>query len=56
MTEGDQGMAWTTRENRRLNQIIVDEHEVLRIVEHFRLPNGDDVRLYRAALGETGGS
>jgi 4-amino-4-deoxy-L-arabinose transferase-like glycosyltransferase len=56
MTEGEQGMPWTTRENRRLNRIIVDEHEVLRIVELFRLPNGDDVRLYHAALPEAGGS
>jgi hypothetical protein len=56
MTEGAQGMPWTTLENRQLNQIIVDEHEVLRIVELFRLPNGDAVRLYHAALPEPGGS
>ena len=46
MTEGDQGMPWTTSQSRRLNQIIVDEHGIFRLLELFRLPNGDYVRLY----------
>jgi hypothetical protein len=46
MTEGEQGMPWTTSAARALNQIIVDEHEIFRLIELYPLPNGDYVRLY----------
>ncbi len=56
MTEGDQGMSWTTGAARALNQIIVDEHDVFRILELYPLPNGDYVRLYHIDReGRTGG-
>jgi hypothetical protein len=46
MTEGEQGMPWTTSAAQALNKIIVDEHEIFRLVELYPLPNGDYVRLY----------
>ncbi len=46
MTEGDQGMPWTTLASRALNQIIVDEHQIFRLVQTYTLPNGDGARLY----------
>ncbi len=46
MTEGDQGMPWTTGNAKALNQIIVDQPEVFRLIDLFLLPNGDSVRLY----------
>jgi len=46
MTEGDQGMPWTTTASRDLNQIIVDEPRTFRILKMYPLPNGDYVRLY----------
>jgi hypothetical protein len=46
MTEGDQGMPWTTTAAPALNKIIVDEHEVFRLLGLYPLPNGDYVRLY----------
>jgi len=46
MSEGDQGMSWSTSASRALNQIIVDEHQVFRLVELYPLPNGAYVRLY----------
>ncbi len=46
MTEGNQGMPWTTSSARALNKIIVDEHEVFRLISLYPLPNGDYVRLY----------
>lgn len=46
MTEGEQGMPWTTSAAKALNQIIVDEHEIFRLIELYPLPNGDYVRLY----------
>jgi 4-amino-4-deoxy-L-arabinose transferase-like glycosyltransferase len=52
MTEGDQGMPWTTQQNRALNQIILDAPDVFRLVELYPLPNGDSVRLYAVHLGK----
>jgi 4-amino-4-deoxy-L-arabinose transferase-like glycosyltransferase len=46
MTEKDQGMPWTTLSSRALNQIIVDEPEVFRLLGVWTLPNGDGARLY----------
>lgn len=46
MTEGEQGMPWSTKASRSLNQIVVDEHEVFRLLEIYPLPNGDSMRLY----------
>lgn len=46
MTERLQGMPWSTRESAELNQTIVDEHQVFRLLEVFNLPNGDAARLY----------
>jgi len=46
MTEGDQGISWTTHASLALNRIVVDDPEVFRLVEIFPLPNGDSVRLY----------
>ncbi len=46
MTEGNQGMPWTTSAAGALNKIIVDEHEIFRVIELYPLPNGDYVRLY----------
>ncbi len=56
MTEGEQGMPWSTVAGRALNQIIVDEHDTFRIIELYPLPNGDYVRLYHVAGdGKSGG-
>jgi hypothetical protein len=46
MIEGDQGMPWTTRDSNALNQIIVDNPAIFRLVELYRLPSGDTARLY----------
>ncbi len=46
MTEGEQGMPWTTRESEGLNKIVVDNPETFRLVELYPLPNGDSARLY----------
>ena len=46
MTEGDQGMPWTTGAGRALNQIVMDEHGIFQLVDLFPLPSGDSVRLY----------
>jgi len=46
MTERDQGMAWRTGASRALNQIIMDEHEIFRLLEVYPLPNGDAARAY----------
>jgi hypothetical protein len=48
MTERDQGMPWTTVESRALNQVIMDEHQVFRLLGVYALPNGDAARLYVA--------
>ena len=53
MTEGDQGMPWTTGAGRALNQIVMDEHGIFQLVDLFPLPNGDSVRLY--AIVRAGG-
>jgi 4-amino-4-deoxy-L-arabinose transferase-like glycosyltransferase len=50
MVPGDQGMPWSTRASLDMNRTIVDEHEVFRIIELYRLPNGDYARLYFVAL------
>jgi 4-amino-4-deoxy-L-arabinose transferase-like glycosyltransferase len=49
MSEGDQGMPWTTTQSRALNQIVVDHPQVFRLLETYRLPNGDGARLYHIA-------
>jgi hypothetical protein len=54
ITEGDQGMPWTTLASRALNQIVVDAPQVFRLVEIFLLPSGDSVRLYSVHRGEAG--
>lgn len=46
MTEREQGMPWTTRESRALNQIIVDHPDKFRLISLYPLPNGDAARLY----------
>ncbi len=46
MTEGEQGMPWTTTAASALNKIIVDEHEIFRLIDIYPLPDGDSVRLY----------
>jgi hypothetical protein len=46
MTERDQGMAWTTRGSRPMNQIIVDNPEVFRLIGLYPLPTGNGARLY----------
>jgi 4-amino-4-deoxy-L-arabinose transferase-like glycosyltransferase len=57
MTEHDQGMSWTTGASSVLNQIIVDNPQVFRLVQVYQLPSGDGARLYyledsrRSAVG-----
>ena len=46
MTEGDQGMSWSTKESMMLNQIIVDEHQMFQLLEVYPLPNSGAARLY----------
>jgi hypothetical protein len=46
MTEHDQGISWTTGASNALNQIIVDNPGVFRLVELYQLPTGDGARLY----------
>ena len=46
MIEGDQGMSWSTRQSRALNQIVVDEPGIFGLLGIYRLPNGESVRLY----------
>jgi hypothetical protein len=46
MTDGDQGMSWTTVESKALNQIVVDHPGIFHLVDLYRLPNGDGARLY----------
>ncbi len=46
MKEGNQGIAWTTGESAALNKVIVDEHDVFRLVGLYPLPDGDTARLY----------
>jgi Dolichyl-phosphate-mannose-protein mannosyltransferase len=56
ITEGDQGMSWTTLASPALNQIVVDAPQVFRLVEIFPLPGGDSARLYSVNRGEAGRS
>jgi hypothetical protein len=46
MTEHEQGEDWTTRASNALNQIIVDNPNIFRLVELYLLPSGDGARLY----------
>jgi 4-amino-4-deoxy-L-arabinose transferase-like glycosyltransferase len=46
MTEKDQGMSWTTGQSNALNQIIVDNPNVFRLIETYQLPSDDGARLY----------
>ncbi|MBN1566213.1 MAG: glycosyltransferase family 39 protein [Acidobacteria bacterium] len=46
MTEHDQGMPWTTGASSELNQMIVDNPDIFRLVELYQLPTGDGARLY----------
>ncbi len=54
MTEGEQGMPWTTVESPALNRIIMDEHGTFLLLGIWVLPNGDSARLYFVRR-ETGG-
>ena len=45
-SENEQGMPWTTRAAGSLNQFIEDRHDIFRVIEVYRLPNSDAVRLY----------
>ncbi|HYK89361.1 MAG TPA: glycosyltransferase family 39 protein [Acidobacteriota bacterium] len=46
--EGDQGMSWTTQENRKVNQLISGS-KIFLLLQRFPLPNGDQAILYRVA-------
>ena len=46
MTEHDQGISWTTGAGKELNQLIVDNPDVFRLLDLYVLPNGDGARLY----------
>ncbi|MBZ5498515.1 MAG: glycosyltransferase family 39 protein [Acidobacteriia bacterium] len=46
MTDGDQGMSWTTGFSRALSEIIVDDPRTFRLVELYILPDGSCARLY----------
>jgi hypothetical protein len=46
MTEHGQGMSWTTVNSQALNRIIVDNPNTFRLVDLYKLPNGDGARLY----------
>lgn len=46
MTMGTQGMSWTTGSSAALNQVVVDNAKVFRLVDLYVLPNGDSARLY----------
>jgi 4-amino-4-deoxy-L-arabinose transferase-like glycosyltransferase len=50
MTDGDQGMSWTTGESSVLNKIVVDNPAVFHLVELYLLPNGNTARLYFVEL------
>jgi len=45
ISDGDQGMSWTTQTNGALNQ-IVRESPVFRFLAEYPLPNGSQARLY----------
>ncbi len=49
MTEHDQGMSWTTEASKALNQIIMDNPQLFRLVALYQLPDGDGARLYFVA-------
>jgi hypothetical protein len=55
MTEREQGISWTTNASLPLNQIIVDDRGVFRLLELYSLPNGDSARLYYLRRDEMGG-
>jgi hypothetical protein len=46
MTEGDQGMSWTTNLSAAMNTILVNNPQVFRLIGLYRLPTGDGARLY----------
>ena len=46
MTEREQGMSWTTVNSRALNQIVVDNPTIFRLLALYNLPNRDAARLY----------
>jgi hypothetical protein len=55
LTEGDQGMSWSTVWSRALNQIVFDNPGTYRLIALYPLPDGDFARLYsieRAAAGK----
>jgi hypothetical protein len=52
MTEGDQGMTWSTASSRALNQVIVDDPGTFQLVELYQLPDGNGVRLYFIRRGD----
>ncbi len=46
LTEGDQGMSWSTVWSRALNQIVFDNPGVYRLIALYPLPDGSSARLY----------
>ena len=46
MTEGEQGMPWTTNLSRAMTQIVVDHPEMFRLIETYKLPEANGARLY----------
>jgi hypothetical protein len=54
MSENEQGMTWTTRAAGSLNQLIVDRHDIFKLVTTYMLPSGDAIRLYFIDRGTAG--
>ncbi|OLE90042.1 MAG: hypothetical protein AUG08_01760 [Acidobacteria bacterium 13_1_20CM_2_55_15] len=46
LIEGDQGWAYTTTENLKLNEIVLNHPETFRLVDSYLLPNDSVARLY----------
>lgn len=46
MSEGDQGVKWTTRDNLKINQFILDRPGIFKILRALALPSGDFIRIY----------
>jgi 4-amino-4-deoxy-L-arabinose transferase-like glycosyltransferase len=46
VTEGDQGIAWTTHRSRALSQIVVDNPQTFLLAGLYIIPDGNCARLY----------
>ena len=46
LIEGDQGWAYTTTENLKLNEIVLNHPETFHFLDSFPLPSGAAARLY----------